>query len=102
MSIDTTLELSNGVHIPQFGLGVFRINDGSQVEGAVLHALQHGYRSIDTASLYGNETGVGRAIHRSGIPREDIFVTTKVWNTQQGYENTLQAFEDLIKSSFKI
>lgn len=94
MSICNQLTLNNGITIPQFGLGVFRIQDGTQVENAVLHALNKGYRHIDTASLYGNEAGVGKAIQRSGIPREEIFVTTKVWNTQQGHQTTLQAFEE--------
>ena len=94
MNIHTTLTLHNGVQIPRFGLGVFRIHDGMDVERAVLCALKNGYRSIDTASLYGNEVGVGRAIQQSGLARDDIFVTTKVWNTQQGYEGTLRAFEE--------
>ena len=92
MSLKKMVRLHNGVSMPQFGLGVFRLHDGPQVENAVLHALKIGYRSIDTASLYGNENGVGNAIHSSGLKREDVFVTTKVWNTQQGYEQTKQAF----------
>ena len=92
MTLKKTCTFHNGVEIPQFGLGVFRIAEGEDIEKAVLCALEHGYRSIDTASLYGNEEGVGRAILKSGIPREEIFVTTKVWNTQQGYQNARQAF----------
>ena len=84
--------LSNGVEIPILGLGVFRIQDGKTVEKAVSDALCLGYRCIDTASLYGNEIGVGNAIRDCGIDRNDIFLTTKVWNSDQGYENTLRAF----------
>ena len=86
--------LSNGVRMPWLGFGVFKINDGDEVVQAVRTALEIGYRSIDTASIYGNERGVGRAIKESNIPREEIFVTTKVWNADQGYENTLNAFEE--------
>ena len=94
MNLQNTVSLRNGVEIPQFGLGVFRIRDGLHVQDAVLHAIQLGYRSFDTASLYGNEIGVGKAIRSSGVPREEIFITTKVWNTQQGYDQTIQAFEE--------
>jgi len=87
------VQLSNGVKMPILGLGVFRIQNGGAAVSAVKHALKAGYRSIDTASLYGNEEGVGQAIRLSGLEREQLFVTTKVWNTEQGYESTLQAFE---------
>ncbi|TJY41858.1 aldo/keto reductase [Cohnella pontilimi] len=93
MSIDSTVELLNGVAMPRLGLGVWRTQEGEEVERAVGAALQAGYRSIDTASMYGNEAGVGRAVRDSGVPREQVFVTTKVWNDQQGYDNTLRAFE---------
>jgi diketogulonate reductase-like aldo/keto reductase len=86
--------LSNNVEMPIFGLGVFRIEDGDYVRIAVEHALKSGYRCIDTASLYDNERGVGDAIRSSEVKREDIFLTTKVWNTDQGYEQTIQAFEE--------
>lgn len=79
--------------MPQIGLGVWQAKDGQEVEVAVSTALQCGYRLIDTAAVYGNERGVGRAIATSGIPREEIFVTTKVWNADQGYEQTLAAFD---------
>jgi diketogulonate reductase-like aldo/keto reductase len=79
--------------MPYFGLGVFQTREGEEVMQAVRHALDAGYRHIDTASLYGNERGVGRAIAESGIPRSDLFVTTKVWNSDQGYEKTLRAFD---------
>jgi len=88
-----TVTLHNGVRMPRLGLGVFKVKEGEEVEQAVDIALQVGYRSIDTAKAYHNEEGVGRAIARCGIPREELFVTTKVWNSDQGYESTLQAFE---------
>lgn len=86
------LILNNGVTIPQIGLGVWRARDDEAYQ-SVLTALQLGYRHIDTASIYENEEQVGQAIKDSGIPREEIFVTTKVWNDMQGYDTTLQAFE---------
>jgi methylglyoxal/glyoxal reductase len=96
-SLSDCTMLSNGVNMPWLGFGVFRIPDGDEVVQAVRTALDIGYRSIDTASIYGNERGVGKAIKESGIRREEIFVTTKVWNSDQGYENTLDAFEDSLK-----
>lgn len=88
-----TVTLHNGIQMPYVGLGVFKIQDGEDVVSAVEAALHTGYRSIDTAAAYQNEEGVGEAIKRSGIPRKDIFVTTKLWNSDQGYENTLSAFD---------
>jgi len=85
--------LHNGVEIPAFGLGVYKVEEGRQIDETIQNALYIGYRLIDTASFYMNEEGVGRAIHRSGIPREELFITTKVWNSDQGYESTLKAFE---------
>ncbi|MFD2116578.1 aldo/keto reductase [Paenibacillus yanchengensis] len=85
--------LRNGVAMPKLGFGVWKVADGEETIAAVSHALEAGYRSIDTASVYGNERGVGQAIASSGIAREDIFITTKVYNDQQGYEETLVAFE---------
>lgn len=79
--------------MPRLGLGVWRAVDGLETENAVAAALKTGYRHIDTASMYDNERGVGRAIRASGVPREQIFVTTKVWNNEQGYDNTLKAFK---------
>lgn len=87
------ITLNNGVTMPQIGLGVWQAKDGQEVENAVTAALQCGYRLIDTAAVYGNEKGVGRAIATSGIPREEIFVTTKVWNADQGYDEALAAFD---------
>ncbi|OAJ74388.1 glyoxal reductase [Brevibacillus sp. SKDU10] len=85
--------LANGVVKPWLGLGVYKAEDGAEVEKAIHMALEAGYRSIDTAAIYENEAGVGKAIRDSKIPRDEIFVTTKVWNTEQGYESTLQAFD---------
>ncbi|WP_138420627.1 aldo/keto reductase [Aquibacillus sediminis] len=93
MSLTTTTKLHNGVEIPVIGLGVYKVEAGTDVYQAVSSALEQGYRHIDTASFYQNEEGVGKAIADSGIPREEIFVTTKVWNDEQGYDNTLAAFD---------
>lgn len=87
------ITLSNGVTMPQLGLGVYQVEDGADVERAVSAAIDSGYRLIDTAALYGNEIGVGTAIKKSSIPREELFITTKLWNTDQGYDSTLAAFE---------
>ncbi|MFB7470233.1 aldo/keto reductase [Kitasatospora sp. NPDC056184] len=87
-----TVKLNNGVEIPQLGFGVFQVPD-AETTAAVAAALQAGYRSIDTAAIYGNEAGVGRALAEGGVPREDLFVTTKLWNADQGYDETLRAFD---------
>lgn len=92
-SINDCTILNNGVKMPWFGLGVYKTEPGQEVENAVRYAMEAGYRAVDTAKLYNNEEGVGKALRDSSIKREDIFVTTKVWNTDQGYENTLNAFE---------
>ncbi|GGX90814.1 aldo/keto reductase [Streptomyces anandii] len=86
------ITLNNGVEMPQLGFGVWQVPD-DEAERAVATALQAGYRSIDTAAIYGNEEGTGRAVAASGLPREDIFVTTKLWNGDQGYDSTLRAFD---------
>lgn len=86
--------LNNGVKMPWLGLGVFKTQDGEEVINAVKDAVAAGYRSIDTAAVYQNEKGVGQAIRECGIPRQELFITTKVWNSDQGYEATLQAFEN--------
>ena len=80
--------------MPVLGLVVWKSPEGEVVEKAVEHAIQVGYRSIDTAKVYKNETGVGKAIARRGIDREQLFITTKVWNSEQGYDSTLNAFEE--------
>jgi methylglyoxal/glyoxal reductase len=95
--IGGSVELRNGVKIPYLGLGVFQVKEGDEVIQAVKCALETGYRHIDTASLYGNERGVGRAVKESGISRDKIFVTTKVWNSDQGYDETLRAFDVSLK-----
>jgi len=92
-SLTDTVEIAPGIRMPRLGLGTFRSRDGAEVENEVTWALETGYRGIDTASMYGNEEGVGRAIASSGVPRQDLFVATKVWNDEQGYENTLAACE---------
>jgi diketogulonate reductase-like aldo/keto reductase len=84
--------LNNGVEMPQLGFGVWQVPD-DEAEQAVATALESGYRSIDTAAIYGNEEGTGKAIATSGIPREELFVTTKLWNSDQGYDSTLRAFD---------
>jgi len=85
--------LRNGVKMPWLGLGVWQVKDGEEAVSAVKAAIAAGYRSIDTAAAYRNEDGVGQAIRESGIDRQQLFVTTKVWNADQGYESTLAAFE---------
>ena len=87
------LELNDGNRIPMIGLGTFKMDNGNEVDEAVKHALKTGYRSIDTAAFYGNEEGVGEAIRESGVPRKDIFVTTKLWTEDEGYESAFKAFE---------
>lgn len=91
--IQGAFTLHNGVEMPYLGLGVYLSEEGKEVEQAVHWALETGYRNIDTASFYGNEAGVGRAVRQSGLPREEVFVTSKVWNSDQGYDATLEAFE---------
>ncbi|MDR0136158.1 aldo/keto reductase [Metabacillus idriensis] len=93
---DTTV-LHNGVKMPWFGLGVFKVEEGSEVVNSVKWAIEAGYKSIDTAAVYGNEEGVGQGIKESGVPREELFITTKVWNADQGYESTLKAFDESMK-----
>lgn len=97
MDIQTTVRLSNGYEMPLFGLGVFRSKEGHEVESAVQTALEAGYRHIDTAAVYGNERGVGRAVRNSGLSRGEIFITSKIWNSDQGYETTFDAFNESIE-----
>ena len=85
--------LYNGVYIPEIGFGTYTIDDDT-VRAVVKEALEAGYRHIDTASIYGNERGIGQAVKDSRIPREEIFITSKVWNTQQGYQAALRAFDE--------
>ncbi|ESU32411.1 glyoxal reductase [Bacillus sp. 17376] len=93
LNLQDTTTLHNGVKMPWFGLGVFKVQEGSEVVESVKAALKNGYKSIDTAAVYRNEEGVGLGIKEAGVPREELFITTKVWNSDQGYESTLQAFE---------
>lgn len=97
MNLQSTKTLTNGVEMPIFGLGVYKMTDPQETIEAITKALQVGYRAIDTASLYYNEEQVGEAIRHSGVAREELFVTTKVWNSDQGYDNTLKAFEVSLK-----
>jgi 2,5-diketo-D-gluconate reductase A len=87
------VRLHNGVSMPQLGFGVWRISAGD-TEEIVSRALEVGYRSIDTAAMYGNEEGVGRAVRKSGIPRDEIFVTSKLWNDTHGYDAARKAFDE--------
>ncbi|AXT58777.1 aldo/keto reductase [Aquimarina sp. AD1] len=91
--IKGTFRLHNGIEMPYFGLGVYLSDNDKEVIDAVQWALEEGYRHIDTASIYKNEEGVGTAILNSSVPRDEIFVVSKVWNADQGYESTLKAFE---------
>ena len=93
LTLESNAKLNNGVEIPYFGLGVYQSPPGEITLRAVRYALKIGYRQIDTAELYGNEKDVGRALRESGIKREDVFITTKVWNSHQGYDSTLYACE---------
>lgn len=91
------IKLNIGLEIPILGFGVFQIPDQKECEQAVLDAIETGYRLIDTAASYGNEEAVGNAIKKSGVPREELFITTKLWVQDAGYENTLKAFEKSLK-----
>jgi methylglyoxal/glyoxal reductase len=92
-NLKDTTTLHNGVKMPWVGLGVFKVTEGEEVVQSVKAAIKNGYISIDTAAIYKNEEGVGQAIKESGVPREELFITTKLWNADQGYESTLEAFE---------
>ncbi|MED4690876.1 aldo/keto reductase [Peribacillus frigoritolerans] len=96
-NLQDTTTLHNGVEMPWFGLGVFKVEEGPELVNAVKIAIKHGYRSIDTAAIYENEEGVGQGIREglkeAGISREDLFVTSKVWNADLGYESTIAAYE---------
>jgi diketogulonate reductase-like aldo/keto reductase len=89
--------LANGSMMPYFGLGVFEMDTGAEVINAVNYALTTGYRLIDTAAAYDNEAGVGKAVRESPLGREEIFITSKIWNTDQGYEETFKAFDRSLK-----
>jgi 2,5-diketo-D-gluconate reductase A len=87
------VKLANGVKMPQLGLGVWQAQAGDEVKTAIATALETGYRLIDTAKIYGNEQSVGEAIRESGLPREELFITTKLWNSDQGHDSALRAFD---------
>ncbi len=93
MALTDTYTLSNGLKIPVIGFGTWQSQDGQQAYNAVLWALKAGYLHIDTAAAYGNEKSVGKAIKDSGVNREDLFVTTKLWNADHGYDRTKKAFQ---------
>lgn len=91
------VKLNNGIEMPILGFGVYQIEDQALCEQCVYDAIETGYRSIDTAAAYGNEEAVGRAIKRSGVPREDLFITTKLWISDAGYDKAKKAFEASMK-----
>ena len=97
LNIESTVKLNNSVRIPVLGLGVYQTPPGRVTQNAVKFALNVGYRHVDTARIYGNEADVGEAVRKSGVPREQLFVTTKLWNGDQGYDSTLRAFEASLK-----
>ncbi|WEG14824.1 aldo/keto reductase [Pullulanibacillus sp. KACC 23026] len=96
-NLQSTTTLHNGVKMPWLGLGVFKVEDGTEVVNSVKAAIEAGYRSIDTAAIYGNEAGVGQAIAEANVPREDLFITTKLWNSNQGYDEALAAFDESLE-----
>jgi diketogulonate reductase-like aldo/keto reductase len=97
MKIDSTIAMNNGMNVPRLGLGMYRSPKGRKSFSTVLYALQFGYRHVDTAALYNNEREVGEAVKESGIPRDQIFVTTKLWNDDQGYDKALRGFDKSMK-----
>ena len=92
LSNETKIELNNGNRIPLFGLGTYLNDNGQKAIDSMLYALEVGFRHVDTAAMYNNEKEVGEAVRRSGIPREELFITTKLWNSDHGYQNTIDAF----------
>lgn len=96
-ALHDTYTLTNGVKIPVIGFGTWQIPDGETAVKAVTSALDHGYRHIDTAAGYGNEASVGQAVKDSGLPREDVFVTSKLQNSAHGYDETLEAFAETMR-----
>ncbi|HRN24984.1 MAG TPA: aldo/keto reductase [Ignavibacteriaceae bacterium] len=96
--INHKLEMNNGIEIPQFGLGVYLTKSGTECVNAVTWALEAEYKHIDTARIYGNEREVGEAVRQSGIKRDELFITTKLWNDDHGYESALKAFDKSLKT----
>ena len=97
MDLTTTQTLNNGVAIPQLGLGVYRSPNGAETVETVRYALQHGYRHVDTARIYHNEMDVGAGLRASGVPREQVFVTTKLWESDQGYDSAIAAYKESLR-----
>ncbi|ANU25998.1 aldo/keto reductase [Planococcus versutus] len=97
LTINSTKQLHNGVEMPRFGLGVYKMTDKEAAVEAMITAIGAGYTAIDTATIYDNEAEVGEAVRNSGVKREDLFITSKVWNIDQGYDKTLRAFEASLK-----
>lgn len=97
LTINSTKTLHNGVEMPRFGLGVYKMTDKEAATEAMTTAIEAGYKAIDTATIYDNEVEVGEAVRNSSVKREDLFITSKVWNTDQGYDETLRAFEASLK-----
>ena len=95
-NLQSTTTLSNGVEMPWLGLGVFKVEEGTELVNVVKTAIEHGYRSIDTAAIYGNESSVGKGIQEAQVERKELFMTSKVWNSELGYEKTLVAFDESI------
>ena len=93
LGIDSRVTLNDGNSMPLLGLGVWDAKSGKETYDAVIHALKTGYRHIDTAEMYGNEKDVGSAVIESGLPREEIFITTKLWDSGMGYDHALKAFD---------
>ncbi|WP_222439309.1 aldo/keto reductase [Sporosarcina sp. BP05] len=97
-NLQSSTTLHNGTKMPWLGLGVFKVEEGQELVNAVKTAIAHGYRSVDTAAIYGNEVGVGlgvrEAVEETGIARENLFITSKVWNSELGYESTIAAYEE--------
>ena len=97
LKLDSRIRLHDGNEMPLFGLGVWAAEPGRETYDAVVHALKTGYRHIDTAQMYGNEKDVGDALKDSGVPREEVFLTSKVWESDHGYEATLKAFDACLR-----
>lgn len=95
---DKKIKLAKGIEIPQLGLGVYKMTNSEETFEAISYALKSGYQAIDTATVYENEKETGEAVRHSGIPREELFITSKVWNTDQGYDQTLRAFETSLET----
>jgi diketogulonate reductase-like aldo/keto reductase len=97
LTLDTKVKLNNGIDMPMLGIGVWDMSAGKETLNALKWAFEVGYRHVDTAKLYGNERQVGEAVRKSGIPREELFVVTKLWNNDHGYKKALAAFDASLK-----